>query len=109
MKKFLSDPESVLTDPADVAIIKFVEKMTLNPSTMTEADTRSLRDVGFEDVQILEICALCAQFNYVSRMADALGVELEEHYLDFATFLGYGEGPNIKVEDPILGDAYGKQ
>lgn len=99
MKKFLSDPGSVLTDPADFAMIKFVEKMTLAPSTMTQDDAQSLRDAGFDDLQILEIAALCAQFNYVARMADALGIELEEHYVDWSRFLGFKEGPTVKIEE----------
>lgn len=106
MKKFLADPSSVLTDPADLAMIAYVEKMTLSPSSMTEADVQSLRDHGFSDLQVLEIAAVCAQFNYVARMADALGIELEEHYVAWSKSLGFGDGPTIKVEAQPMGDPF---
>ena len=106
MKKLLSDPDSVPLDPADRAILTFVEKMTLAPSEMTDADVRSLRDAGFSDENILEICAIAAMFNYVSRIADALGIELEEHYSEWSRFLGFEPGPTIRVEKARMGDAF---
>ena len=93
-------------DPGDRAIIKFVEKMTLTPSLLTDQDVESLRDVGFSDENVLEICAIAALFNYVSRIADALGIELEEHYSDWSKFLGFDPGPTVRVENARAGDPF---
>lgn len=108
VKKLLSDPDSVPLDPADRAILKFVEKMTLMPSQMTAADVQSLRDVGFSDENVLEICGVAAFFNYVARIADALGIELEEHYSDWSRFLGFEPGPTVRVDTVRMGDAFVK-
>jgi hypothetical protein len=86
--------------------VKFVEKMTLLPSEMTEADVQSLRDVGFSGENVLEVCAITAFFNYVARIADALGIELEEHYNEWSKFLGFEEGPTIRVENARMGDPF---
>jgi alkylhydroperoxidase family enzyme len=46
----------------------------------TAADVQTLRDHGFKDEDILAAVQIMALFNYFTRMADALGVELNEGY-----------------------------
>lgn len=41
---------------------------------MTPQDVQRLRDVGFDDTGILQITLIAAWFNYINRVADALGV-----------------------------------
>ncbi len=41
---------------------------------MTRADTESLRAVGLDDTSILQATLLASWFNYINRVADALGV-----------------------------------
>jgi len=80
--------------------------MTLTPAQMTDADVQSLRAVGFSDENVLEIVAIAAMYNYVARVADALGIELEEHYSDWSQFLGFEPGPTIRVQNARMGDAF---
>jgi len=47
---------------------------------MTEEDVIALRSVGFSDAAILDINQVTAYFAYVNRMADGLGVELENYW-----------------------------
>lgn len=42
----------------------------------------ALRAVGFADRAILDICQVTAYYNYVNRLADGLGVELESYWKD---------------------------
>ncbi len=58
-------------------MLRFVEKVTLDPGALGEDDVRGLRAVGFDDEDILEITVVAAWYNFVSRLACALGVELE--------------------------------
>jgi alkylhydroperoxidase family enzyme len=44
---------------------------------MGEADVVALRDAGFTDRDILDICTVTAYYAYVNRIADGLGVQLE--------------------------------
>jgi len=44
---------------------------------MTEKDAALLRQEGFSDEAILDATCVAAFFNYVNRMSDALGIELE--------------------------------
>ncbi len=63
---------------ADMAMLKYAKKLTLEPGNMLAADVNDLREHGFDDLAIHDICAITAYFNFVNRMADGLGVELEK-------------------------------
>jgi len=66
--------------PADRAMCVYVEKLTLKPWKMVEADIVALRAVGFSDSAILDINQVTGYYAYVNRLADGLGVELEEFW-----------------------------
>jgi len=65
---------------ADRAMCEYVEKLTLKPWEMVEADVIALRVVGFSDSAILDINQVTGYYAYVNRLADGLGVELEEFW-----------------------------
>jgi len=60
--------------PADAALARYVEKLTLNPADVDEADIASLRSVGFDDLDILDANNQCAHLNYTNRVANGLGL-----------------------------------
>ena len=64
-------------DEQDQAMLEYVAKLTKNPSSMWCDDTDALRAVGFEDTAILQITLIASFFNYINRVADALGVGRE--------------------------------
>lgn len=59
-------------------MLDYAVKLTRDPGTMAAADAEALRGAGFDDRGILDICQIVAYYNYVNRLADGLGVELEE-------------------------------
>ncbi len=65
---------------ADRAILDYAAKLTAKPAAMAVADVQALREVGLDDHGIHDVCAITAYFNFVNRMADGLGVELEERF-----------------------------
>ena len=69
--------EAHLSD-ADRAMLEFSEKLTLLPCDMKEADVAGLRRHGFTDREILSITLAAAYRNFITRVADALGVELRQ-------------------------------
>ena len=66
---------------ADQALCAFAEKLTRTPHAMTSADLDVLRSFGFDDCAIHDAVQVIAYFNYINRVADALGVEPEEFVL----------------------------
>lgn len=55
-------------------------KVTKEPWTCKREDIERLRHTGLKDEDILDAAQVMALFNYFTRMADALGVELNEGY-----------------------------
>jgi len=58
-------------------MLDYVEKLTARPWEVSKADVDALRDAGFSDRDILDICEVAAYYAYVNRIADGLGVTLE--------------------------------
>jgi uncharacterized peroxidase-related enzyme len=65
---------------ADRAMLVYVEKLTLRPWDMVEADVNALRNIGFSDSAILDINQVTGYYAFVNRLADGLGVELESFW-----------------------------
>jgi uncharacterized peroxidase-related enzyme len=61
----------------DRAMLVYVDKLTRTPAAMTADDVNALRQAGFGDSAILDICQVAAYYAFVNRLADGLGVELE--------------------------------
>ena len=64
--------------PADRALCAFAAKLTHDQQRMAAADLDRLRDQGFDDRAIHDAVQVIAYFAYITRVADALGVEDED-------------------------------
>ena len=59
---------------ADRAMLDFAVQMTRDSTALGPGDLDRLRRAGFDDRAILQITLIAAWFNYINRVADALGV-----------------------------------
>ena len=59
---------------ADRVMLEYVEQVTLDATKVTDDHYAALRAAGFDDRAILQITLIAAWFNYINRVADALGV-----------------------------------
>jgi uncharacterized peroxidase-related enzyme len=62
----LTDQERVMVD--------YVVQLTKDATRISPRDHERLRAAGFDDRAILQITLIAAWFNYINRVADALGV-----------------------------------
>jgi uncharacterized peroxidase-related enzyme len=62
----------------DRALCEYAEKLTHMPSAMSPSDLEKLRENGFDDRSIHDATQVISYFNYINRIADALGVEPED-------------------------------
>ena len=58
----------------DRAMLDYVVQLTRDATGIGPADHERLRSVGFDDRGILQITLIASWFNYINRVADALGV-----------------------------------
>ena len=57
-------------------MLAYAERITLRQSEIDERDVEALKKAGWNEVEILDIAALTAYRNFITRVADALGVQL---------------------------------
>ncbi len=55
-------------------MLDYVVKLTKDATQCSRADIERLRQAGFDDRGILQITLIASWFNYINRVADALGV-----------------------------------
>jgi alkylhydroperoxidase family enzyme len=61
-------------------MLAYAVKLTKTPWEIEKTDVDVLRAAGFGDSAILDICQIVGYFNFVNRLADGLGVELEKYW-----------------------------
>lgn len=68
------DPTTAELAPRERAIVAYVQRMTRAPGELRAADVDTLRAVGLDERGVLQVVTIAGFFNYVNRVADALGV-----------------------------------
>jgi uncharacterized peroxidase-related enzyme len=74
VKALVEDYENAPLSEADRAMLDYVTQLTKDATRITRKDHEWLRSVGFDDRGILQITLIASWFNYINRVADALGV-----------------------------------
>ena len=60
-----------------VAMLEYAELLTVDPGNMRPEFVEELRKAGWTDEDIVDIVHITALYNYMVRVADGLGVELD--------------------------------
>jgi len=58
----------------DRVMLDYVVQVTKDATRISPGDHERMRAVGFDDKAILQITLIASWFNYINRVADALGV-----------------------------------
>jgi len=61
-------------DEADRTMLDYVVQLTKDATKISKGHHEVLRATGFGDKAILQITLIASWFNYINRVADALGV-----------------------------------
>ena len=60
------------------AMLDFAAKLTRDPSSMQKRDIERLRSLGLNDEKILSVTLITCVFNFMTRLAQGLGVEVPD-------------------------------
>lgn len=60
------------------AALEFIEKLTLRPDELTEADAEAAYAAGISRQALLDAATVCSLFNMIVRLADSLGWDVPE-------------------------------
>ena len=74
VKQLREDYRSAPISERDRVMLDYVVQLTKDATKLTPQDHDKLQAVGFDDKAILQITLIAAWFNYINRVADALGV-----------------------------------
>jgi uncharacterized peroxidase-related enzyme len=77
MQAVAKDYKTAPVSPSEKVMLYYAEKLTKEPTSVKERDIEALRKAGYSDRDIFDINQVVAYFNYVNRIADGLGVQLE--------------------------------
>ena len=69
-------------EPRLRALCAFAVKLTREPASVARADLDALRRHGLDDAAIHDAIQVIAYFNYINRVADAVGIEDEPGWAD---------------------------
>jgi uncharacterized peroxidase-related enzyme len=76
-RQLLFDYRQADLSPADRALCDYAVKLTLAPAAMTAEDVQTLRGHGLTDEQLTVAAQVIGFFNYITRIAQGLGVDHE--------------------------------
>ena len=74
MAAIRKDYRTAPIDEKDRAMLDFAAQLTRDSTKLGPRDLDRLREAGFDDRAILQITLIASWFNYINRVADALGV-----------------------------------
>ncbi len=72
------DYENAPLSEQDRTMLDFAIKITRDATEVSKSDLDKLRTTGFDDKGILQITLIASWFNYINRVADALGIGRDE-------------------------------
>lgn len=78
VESLIHDYDHAPLSEADRAMLDYVTTLTRDATRISPKDHERLRAVGFDDRGILQITLLASWFNYINRVADALGVSRDK-------------------------------
>lgn len=79
MAQLASDYSAAELPARQRAMLDYSAKLTREPWSMREADVVSLREAGLSDRDILDVNQVAAYYAYANRVADGLGVGVDEY------------------------------
>ncbi|HEX3083857.1 MAG TPA: hypothetical protein VHP99_04985 [Pyrinomonadaceae bacterium] len=74
VQKIQEDYTTAPLSLADRVMLDYVVQLTRDATRITPEDHKTLRAAGFDDRAILQMTLIASWFNYINRVADALGV-----------------------------------
>ncbi|MFQ5533395.1 MAG: carboxymuconolactone decarboxylase family protein [Sphingomonadales bacterium] len=82
LESLLEDIETAAIDDKLKPILRYVRKLTLDPTRMTQADADAILDAGWDEDAFHHVVSVCALFNYYNRVINGHGIKGSPVYLE---------------------------
>src|SRR5215510_10171180 len=75
------DIDGAAVDPKMRPVLRYARKLTQQPSSLTQADANAIFAAGWEGAALYYTVAVTALFNFMNRLVEGMGIELDPSYL----------------------------
>lgn len=84
VRNLLDGIEAAPVDQRMKPVLRYVEKLTRAPDSMTRDDAEAVYAAAWNQDALYHAVATCALFNFMNRLVEGLGIELQEAYVPLA-------------------------
>jgi uncharacterized peroxidase-related enzyme len=84
LSELLSGVDAAPVDDRLKPIFRYVGKLTLTPSKMTQADADAVFAAGWDDRALHDAVSVCALFNFMNRLVEGHGIKGDADYFGLA-------------------------
>ena len=71
-----ADIETASVEQKLKPVLRFVKKLTQNPSRISQADADAIYDAGWDEQAFFDVVSICAIHNYLNRLVHGVGVDV---------------------------------
>lgn len=90
--KLVGDDTLAAAPPKLRPVLDYARKLTLEAAGTTQSDADAVREAGWGDDALYHLVATTALFNYMNRLVEGLGIELDPSYVKPASERLAGKG-----------------
>lgn len=81
LESLLANFETAPVDDRLRPVLRYVRKLTVDPSRVTSADAGAVLDAGWDERALHDAASICGLFNLMNRLVDGLGISAGADYL----------------------------
>jgi uncharacterized peroxidase-related enzyme len=85
VQALLQDPLRAPVGEKMRPVLEYARKLTHDAASVTRADAEAVRAAGWDDTALYHTVAVTALFNFMNRLVEGLGIELETAYVTTAS------------------------
>lgn len=74
LAQLMEDVDAASVDPKLKPLLRFVNKLTLEPARMSQADADAVYAVGWDEEALFSAVLVCCTFNFMNRLVDGTGL-----------------------------------
>jgi uncharacterized peroxidase-related enzyme len=75
------DIDTAAIDPKMRPVLRYARKLTQRPSGVTQADADAIFAAGWKEAALYHTVAVTALFNFMNRLVEGMGIELDPAYV----------------------------
>lgn len=98
VEQLIDDIDSAAVSQKMKPVLHYARKLTRQPGGMTQADADAVLAAGWDETALYHTVAVTALFNFMNRLVEGLGIELDPAYVKPASERLAGRGYRALID-----------